>query len=110
MNLKQAQEQFEAQFKTINRDGRSARTDNGLAYICCAGGGVKPEGKPFPVKFAVEDLAAEWWLKSANEIAAGKFNILHWREEPTWEVEPQEKDYPIGAHRYGVVYSRFVTE
>jgi hypothetical protein len=110
MNLKEAQSTFESQFKTVVRGGVSARAPNGEPYICVTGGGIKPEGEPFPVKFAFEELAAKWWLNAANEIADGKLNTLYWRHEPEWELEKRGKG-PIGAnHTYGIVYSRFVTE
>ena len=115
MKLKEAQELFEKQFKHVVRGGNSAKAPNGEPYICVTGGGIKPEGKPFPCKFAFEEEAAKWWLDAACLIADRKWTTLYWREEPTWELEertPTANDlmFPGSRHVYGIVYSRFVTE
>lgn len=112
MNLKEAQELFEKQFKRVVRGGTTAYAPNGAAYVVVCGGGVKPEGEPTPAKFASEELAAEWWLDAAIKFAGlTGHNVLYWREEPGIEWEPLTVENIKGlSPRYCIVYSRFTSE
>ena len=109
MNLREAQEKFERLFRQVIRGGTTSRAPNGAPYVAICGGGVKEEGDPFPVKFASEELAAEWWLCAALDFTRTKFHTLFWRQEPVIDFEDADT-LPIGRIPYCVVYSRFVTE